>query len=150
MKLIFSLLVLFSSTAFAGLSEDFDRLKNKGRDLEPVGAICEEVAQLMFAEKYPEPSYKVVTGIEYSDEERTLGELDIIVFNNTTQNADVVAEVKCWKSAKGGLKKAIEQRKRFLTNVKSSKALKFKWLDDPKLKLAKTQFNKVLHFYSVA
>ncbi len=151
MKTVLSLaFLIFSNLAFAGLAEDYEQIKNHGRNLEPIGTICEEIAQLRFAEKYPAPDYKVVTGIEYSDNERTLGELDVVVFNSKTNIVDVVAEVKCWKNAKSGLDKAKDQRRRFLTNVKSSKALKFKWLDDPKLKLTKTQFNKVSQFYSVA
>lgn len=151
MNLFFSLAIfIFTGTVFAGLSDDFELLKNRGRDLEPTGAICEEVAQLRFTEKYPEPSYRVVTGIEYSDNDGTVGELDVVVFNTQTNIVDVVAEVKCWKNAKSGLDKAKEQRSRFLKNIKSSKALKFKWLDDPSLKLKKTQFNKVSEFYSIA
>jgi hypothetical protein len=151
MKLIVTgLTLLFSLNALSGLSEDFDKLKNSGHNLEPTGAICEDVAQLRFAEKYPEPQYKVVTGIEYSDRDGTLGELDLIVFNNQTQVAEVVAEVKCWKNAKSGLKKAKTQIARFVKNVKSTKALKFKWLSQPQLSLTKTQFNKVSSYLYIA
>jgi hypothetical protein len=151
MRLLNLILVFFSSlNVFAGLSDDFEAIKNLSRDLEPTGAICEEVAQLRFSEKYPQPQYRVVTGIEYSDRDGTLGELDLIVFNNETQTAEFVGEVKCWKNPKGGLKKAKEQRDRFLKNVASSKALKFKWLGDPSVKLTKTQFNKVKDFFYIA
>lgn len=141
---------IFSVTAFAGLGEDFEQIKDLGRNLEPIGAICEEIAQLCFAEKYPTPNYKVITGVEYADKDGTLGELDLVVINNETQVAEILGEVKCWKSPKSGLKKAKDQRQRFLTNVKSSKALEFKWLSDPKMKLTKTQFNKVKEFYFIA
>lgn len=151
MKFISVVLVsFFSLNAFSGMAEDFDRIKNLGRNLEPTGAICEEVAQLRFSEKYPEPEYRVVTGVEYSDRDGTLGELDVVVFNNQNNTAEVVAEVKCWSNPKSGLKKAKEQRQRFIINVQSPKALKFKWLNDPKLPLVKTQFNKVRQFYFVA
>jgi len=142
-------LLIFSKIVLAGYSEDFDKIKDLGRDLEPTGAICEEVARLRFVEMFPKPDFSVVTGIEYSDKDGTVGELDVVVFNNQSKIAQVIAEVKCWTNAKNGLKKAKEQRQRFLLNVKSSKALKFKWLDDPKLPLTKTQFNKVSDFYFV-
>lgn len=148
--ILFYLALSGSLTAFAGIQQDFDAIKNSGRSQEAVGSICEDVAQLRFAENYPEPQYRVVTGISYSDKARTLGELDVIVFNNSTHIAEIVAEVKCWRSAKSGLKKAKEQRQRFLTNVHSPKALKFSWLQDPSLHLTKTQFNKVQRFLSVA
>lgn len=141
---------LLTISSFAGLSEDYHALKNLGKNLEAVGSICEDVTQLRYIEQYPEPQFRVLTGIAYSDNERTLGELDLIVFDNQTHNAVLIGEVKCWKDPKGGLKKAKEQRKRFLDNVKSSKALTFKWLSDPKEKFSKTQFNKTSNFISVS
>jgi hypothetical protein len=149
-KLFFVYLALFANTAIAGLSEDFHALKNSGRSHEATGTICEEVTKLRYQEQYPEPEYRVLTGIAYNDNERTLGELDLIVFDNSTHTAILIGEVKCWKDPKGGLKKAMDQRKRFLDNVKSSKALTFKWIDDPKEKFTKTQFNKTNNFISIS
>jgi hypothetical protein len=74
----------------------------------------------------------------------------LIVFDKQTNNAILIGEVKCWRNAKSGLKKAREQRKRFLDNVRSSKALTFKWLSDPKEKFTKTQFNKTSNFISIS
>lgn len=137
--------------AYAGLAEDYEQIKDLGRDMEPTGAICEEVARLRFSEKYPEPEFTVVTGIQYSDKAgNTIGELDLIVFDNKTKIAKIIAEVKCWASAKSGMKKAKDQRKRFLTHVHSPKALTFRWLSDPSVKLTKTQFNKTNEFYFIA
>lgn len=147
---LFFLVSIFSLTTLAGLSDDFEKIKNSGRDLEPTGAICEEVAQLRFIEKYPAPKYQVITGIDYSDAKGSVGELDLIVFNTETGMADVIAEVKCWKSPKNGLEKAKDQRQRFLTNVRSSKPIKFKWLDDPTRVLTKAQFSQVSEFYFIA
>lgn len=151
MKLnLFILICSVSISSFAGLSDDYEKIKNSGRDLEPTGAICEEVAQLRFIEKYPAPKYQVITGVDYSDAKGSVGELDLIVFNTETNVADVVAEVKCWKSPKNGLEKAKDQRQRFLTHVRSSKLIKFKWLDDPTRVLTKEQFSKVSEFYFIA
>lgn len=148
--LLFIVVSISINFTYAGLPEDFEQIKNLGRDLEPTGAICEEVARLRFSEKYPQPKYTVVTGIQYSDKfGNTIGELDLVVFDNQTQVANVIAEVKCWKSPKSGLKKAKEQRKRFLDHVNSSKALSFEWMFDRKKKLTKTQFNKTKTFYFI-
>lgn len=149
-KIFVLILSLITLNAYAGLSEDYHQLKNTGRDFSIIGTICEQVAQLRFAERYQEPEYRVITGIAYSDQERTLGELDLIVFNNSNNQAEVIAEVKCWKDAKGGLKKAREQRQRFLTNVRSSKALTFRYLDNPSERFTKTQFNKTEQFISIS
>lgn len=145
MKLFAVIGVVFVSlSSFAGIPEDFEALKNTGRDFEPTGAICEEVARLRFAEKYPQPEYTVVTGIQYMDGKTgsTLGELDLVVFDNATQIAKIIGEVKCYTTPKSGMKKAKEQRQRFQKYVQSPKALSFKWLWDPSKKLTKTQFNK--------
>jgi len=150
MKLKSALLVLFyGAFAFAGLAEDFEKIKNNARDLEPTGAICEEIAQLRFSEMYPAPDYEVITGVQYDDETGTIGELDLIVLNKD-KVAEVIGEVKCWTNAKSGLKKAADQRKRFQRYVNSPKALKFKWLNDPSRKLTKTQFNKAQKFVFIA
>lgn len=139
---------LVSLSSLAGYQEDFDALKNTGRDFEPTGAICEEVARLRFAEKYPQPEYTVVVGIQYRDGKtgNTLGELDLVVFDNATQVAKIIAEVKCYTTPKSGMKKAKDQRQRFLKYVHSSKALSFVWLWDPSVKMTKTQFNKTNNF----
>lgn len=151
MKIYFTfLLLLISSLAHADFDADFQSLKNSGRNFEPTGAICEEVARLRLSEKYPEPHHTVVTGIQYDDETGTLGELDLVVFKNETKLAQIIAEVKCWRSAKSGFKKAKEQRKRFLDHVKSPKALVFKWTHDPTIELKKIQFKKPERFYFIA
>jgi hypothetical protein len=143
--------MFLSITAFAGLGEDYQSLKNLGRSLEMTGTICEQVTQLRYIEKYPEPQYRVLTGMAYSDKfNNVIGELDLIVFDNSTNTAILIGEVKCWSSPKSGIKKAQEQRKRFLDNVNSSKALVFKWLQDPKEKFTKTQFNKAKAFISIS
>ncbi|MNT70641.1 hypothetical protein D3C72_2090510 [compost metagenome] len=47
----------------------------------------------------------------------------MIVFNRTTNMAVTIAEVKCWKDLGAALTKALSQRKRFVTNIKSNKKL---------------------------
>ena len=145
------LLVLLSLKSFAGLTEDFNQLKYSGQNFEPDGTICEEIARLRFQEKYPQPEYSVITGVEYSDGKTgvTIGELDLVVLNNQNHEAVAIGEVKCWKSPKGGFKKAKEQRQRFQTNMASKKSLSFAWLDHASVKLSKTQFDEVEQFFFV-
>lgn len=148
---ILILLVLLSFECFAGLAEDFNQLKHTGQNFEPDGAVCEEIARLRFQEKYPTPDYTVLTGIEYSDKKTglTVGELDLVVFNNQTHEAILMGEVKCWKNPKGGLKKAKEQRQRFIHNISSNKSLTFTWLNDPKVKISKSQLDEIEQFLSI-
>lgn len=125
LKSVFVLLSFVSSVALAGLAEDFEALKSVPRDYTDAGSICEEVARLRVADEYPAPQYKVETGIAYGNEERTIGELDVIVFDLNTQKAVKLGEVKCWKDARAGLVKAKDQRARFLKNIRSNKPLQF-------------------------
>lgn len=90
----------------------FEQLKNSGEKYEIVGTICEQVARLDLQREYPAPRYVVETGISYGNASRTIGELDVIVFDSS-EKAVLVGEVKCWKSLSGGLKKAGAQRARF-------------------------------------
>jgi hypothetical protein len=149
-KLVFLFISFFTTHLLAGLAEDFHTLKNSGKDFHIVGSICEHVTQLRYIEEYPEPDYRVLTGIAYRDKDRTLGELDLIVFENKDSKAILIGEVKCWKDPDGGLKKAKDQRQRFLKNIKSNKALTFEWLDNPKEKFTKGQFNKTKNFISIS
>lgn len=120
--LILSLLVSLNIFA-ANWAEDFEALKGIPRSYQDSGAICEEIARLDVQKKYPAPQYKVEVGIAYGDNQRTIGELDVVVFDRN--QVILVGEVKCWKDLRGGLKKALDQRARFLKNLHSNKPLIF-------------------------
>lgn len=122
------IVLAFASQAFAGLGEDFAKLKNSGSDYTVVGMVCEEVAKLRFEEEFPASKYEVVTGIEYNDGNRTIGELDVVVFDRVTQRAVRVSEVKCWKDLSGALAKARNQRQRFINHLKSNLPIYFRSL----------------------
>lgn len=150
MKMFFVLITITTQTLFASLTEDFNQLKHSGVNFEPSGTICEEIARLRFAEKYPEPNFRVITGVTYSSEEKMLGELDLVVFDNATTDAKLIAEVKCGQNARMNYKKAQAQRKRFLDNIKLPQALKFVWLKNKAEPFKKTQFKKAKNFLSIA
>lgn len=121
---MFALIIISSNAAFASIEDDYLVLKDSGKNFEVTGTICEEVARLRMAEQFREPEYKVVTGIAYGDGSRTIGELDVIVFN-ADDKVVKVGEVKCWRNMASGLKKAKEQRARFLKAIKNNHGLKF-------------------------
>lgn len=150
MKIFVMLAALFVSlSAFAGWNEDFAELKKIPRDYNDAGSICEEVARLDMQRAYPAPQYKVEVGIAYADEERTIGELDIIIFDNNMNNVYKVAEVKCWKDVRGGLKKAREQRARFVNNVHSNKVLQFRSTSTGEY-YPPNKFQNITEFFSIA
>ena len=127
MKSFLILFVLvFSHGASATIQEDFEKLKDTARNYVDTGAICEEVARLQIAKDFPEPQFDVVTGIAYGGNDGVVGELDVIVFDNNTQKAIQISEVKCWKKLDNALMKAQSQRKRFLTALTNKKIKFFK------------------------
>ncbi|RYZ69296.1 MAG: hypothetical protein EOP05_15055 [Proteobacteria bacterium] len=115
--LLFTFAASVSHAAAFSLEEDYDTLKDSGQNFVVIGTICEEVARLEMAQEFQEPQYHVVTGIAYGNSKKTIGELDVIVFENKSQDVVKIAEVKCWKDQAGGLTKALDQRKRFLKNI---------------------------------
>jgi len=115
----FFFVFLMAVTAQAGdIRPLFQALHDSGEKYEIVGTVCEQVAKLMFEKTYPAPAHKVITGIAYGQRGgRTIGELDVVVFDTRTQKAMIVAEVKCWNKLDGARKKANEQRARFIATL---------------------------------
>lgn len=92
------------------LHEIFEQIKNVPISYDPEGAVCEQVARVELQKEFPIEQYDVVVGIDYALKNRVLGEMDMVVFDKRTNNVVLVSEVKCWKSFKDGLAKAMEQR----------------------------------------
>lgn len=146
---VFVLALLFVSSAFADWAQDFSELKEIPRSYEDAGSICEEVARLEMQREYPAPQYKVEVGIAYGDGTRTIGELDVVIFDTNLNKAIKVAEVKCWKDVPAGLQKAKEQRARFLKYNASGKSLYFHSTSTDQT-FPREQFGYVKEFFSIA
>lgn len=145
-RLSIAAVIFFSFTASAApLNELFEELRDSGMNYEVVGTICEQVARIELRQTYPETNYEIVTGIEYSDSNRTLGELDVVVFENSTKQAVLVAEVKCWKDLSAARQKALNQRERFIKSL--SKKIEL-WSQENVY--SKAQFKNVQQFVSIA
>ncbi len=149
--MIFLVTFVAALIARAGMIEDYEALKNMGRSLQDAGAICEEVSRLRFVENFPPPRYTVLVGVVYgANSDGVLGELDVVVFDNSTCSVPTVGEVKCWRNPADGLKKAQDQRTRFLTNIRSGRPLFFYLNSDRSMTFNKAQFQTVSQFVSVA
>ena len=124
-RLLVLALFLVPISAFANLDDEFAAVKDSGRDFTIVGTVCEEVARHQLQSDYPTKDFTVETGIAYGDNARTIGELDVIVFRNATHEVAEITEVKCWSNQGGAIKKARDQRQRFLTAIRDRKDLQF-------------------------
>lgn len=149
---LFFLSPLFLSANFAfadTLDFLFEDLRDSGENYQVDGAICEQVAKLDIQREYPQPHYKVVTGIAYSSQSHVIGELDLVVFNSHSGKAALISEVKCWKNLGGALKKVREQRRRFLSSLNSPAPLEFFSIKDHTL-YDRTQFESDAQFISIS
>lgn len=97
------------------IDEYFEELSYEDTNFEPDGAVCERVAVREVDVLYPKENFTIINSIQYDDKKTTIGELDLVIFDKSTGLVEAVAEVKCWRSFEGGLKKAKEQRMRFQT-----------------------------------
>jgi len=140
-------MILGNAARADSASEIFDQLKDSGEKYEIVGTICEQVARIDLEREYPAPRYVVETGISYGEGARTIGELDVIVFESGGK-AVLVAEVKCWKSLSGGLKKAKVQRARFRDTLKGGS--QFRLWDKSHPSHAPAAFKELKTFVTIA
>ncbi len=138
--------VFFSLAAPAAPIQDlFTQLRDSGLNYEVVGTVCEQVSRLELQKVYPVSQYEVVNGIEYGDATRTIGELDVVVFDKATKKAVLVGEVKCWKDLKSAIAKARDQRFRFQKSLAKDIAL-----HDYQTDYDKEQFSSVQKYVAIA
>lgn len=104
----------------ARIDEYFEILSYEQTDFSPDGAVCERVALREVESLYPAVNYNIVNSISYDQNKVTIGELDIVIFDKGTQKVEAIAEVKCWKSFSGALKKAKNQRMRFIAHLNNN------------------------------
>lgn len=139
--------LVFSVSVSAGSVEEYFNILSKTKvDFDPDGAVCEQVALLEIEPTYPKSQFSIVNSIEYNEFKTTIGELDLVVFSKDTGQVKAIAEVKCWKSFKGGLKKAKEQRIRFQKHLSRNIVLTGK---DGK-KYSKEAFKQVERFLTIS
>lgn len=116
---LFAVIFALALPVFAtSIDDTFEQLRDSGEKYQIVGTVCEQVARLEMQIQYPAPQYDVLTGIAYRAGDKTIGELDVIVFESATQKAILVGEVKCWNNLDSALNKAHEQRARFMKTIK--------------------------------
>jgi len=148
MKFFLGLLSLIPCLALADpVSELVEKLKGTAERYEIVGTICEQAARIELERDFQPPRYKIETGISYGNDNRTIGELDVVVFDSDSKVA-MVAEVKCWKNLSRALQKARSQRKRFQETISSGAKVRF-W-DKDNDRHTYSQFTAIQYFDSIS
>lgn len=148
MKLVYLFLIgSIPLTAHAdGVSDLVERLKGTDDKYEIVGTICEQAARIELEREFQPPRYAIETGISYGNESRTIGELDVVVFDSDRRVA-MVAEVKCWKDLGRALQKARSQRRRFRDTLASGAKVKF-WHEKDQHRYS--EFTGIQYFDSIS
>jgi hypothetical protein len=143
----FSNLTLAKSTTHSKRVEDyFEILRHDNTNFEPDGAVCERVAVREIEPMYPAEHFEIINSIQYDDQKSTIGELDIVVINKFSGMVEAVAEVKCWKSFQGGLKKAKNQRMRFQNYLNRNIVL----TDSDGKKYPKAIFENIQKYFTIS
>jgi len=152
---VIAILSLISSFDFAvskviitnpKIDEYFEELSYEDTNFEPDGAVCERVAVREVDVLYPKENYTIINSIQYDDKKSTIGELDLVIFDKSTGLVEAVAEVKCWKSFEGGLKKAKEQRMRFQTYLNRGITI----TDSNDKRYSKDVFKQIKCFFTIS
>lgn len=128
------------------IDEYYEELSYQKVDFDPVGTVCERVAVKEVETLYPKENFDIVNGISYDENKTTVGELDVVVLDKSTNMVEAVAEVKCWRSFKGALKKARDQRMRFLTHLNQNIVI----YDKDGKKYSKKQFSQIKKYFSIS
>lgn len=128
------------------IDEYFEELSYEDTNFEPDGAVCERVAVREVDVLYPKENFTIINSIQYDDKKTTIGELDLVIFDKSTGLVEAVAEVKCWRSFEGGLKKAKEQRMRFQTYLNRGITI----TDGNDKRYSKDVFKQVKRYFTIS
>lgn len=149
-ELFFLIVVFFSFSSYAADIEPiFNALKQSAVNYEPDGAVCEQVARLKLQVDYPPADFLISGGVEYSTGDETLGELDVVVIEKSSNKVVMIAEVKCWKNLQQAMDKLKAQRDRFTWNLtKFPQQIHFTSYDG--LQFQVDQFKGISNFRSIS
>lgn len=137
----------FTTAAAAGngndVDEAFDRLRTIPARFGILGTVCEYLAKDRIAQRFPASRFEVRVGIVYSEEGgRTLGELDVVVFRTSDDEAVWVGEVKCRRDFPDALRHAHEQLHRFQNHVRRGTPMTLAWTRDRSVTFERSQFDE--------
>lgn len=107
-----------------------DILENHDRNYHAIGTILEVLLLKKFRNEYPD-HYKVTDGIAYYNHQgRTLGELDIVVYNTRTDKVELIGQAKL-SGDRSSLGDAEEQLRRFQNHLRNDEVGNIRDLRNP-------------------
>lgn len=146
LQLIPSLISAKEATSNPRIDEYFLELSREKVDFGPSGMVCERVAVREVESLYPSANFNIINSIRYDRSNKTIGELDVVIFDKSTGQVEAIAEVKCWTSFSGALKKAKNQRMRFLTHLNNNIDI----FDKDGKKYSKNLFKNIQKYFAIS
>ncbi len=115
-------------------------------DYSTKGIVAEEVARITVYQLFPIEEYEIRRGLQYFDSEGlTAGELDIVVFERSSGKVVMVGEVKSG-SSEAGIRKALQQKERFLEYMKKGLIAKITLQTNPDITFDLSRFAEFKDF----
>lgn len=103
----------FSPSAFADEASDYAKLSHIPAKYVVFGTICEYLTKIRLEDQYSASTYDIEVGIEYRQNGRVVGEIDVVVFRKADKEAVLVGQVKCRQNMSSARGQANEQNQRF-------------------------------------
>jgi len=125
------------------LGRYYEMIKDLPYDYGQVGSIVEALAHSQLEVLYPAPHYEVIGDLDYQEGVRTVGELDLVVFDRESGRAVLVAEAKLTDNFKWARRSARKQIHRFQSYLHEGKITRFIHTADPKRTVTTNQFTDV-------
>lgn len=109
-----------------------------------IGSVMEALGYAQLQEKYPAPDYEIISSIFYHDDMgRSLGELDLVVWDKKADKALEVYEVKVSNNLPSALRTAVNQLNKFKISVRDDLIARFTWEGDRTRHFRSPQFADV-------
>lgn len=106
-------------------------LRDFDRNYHPIGTVLEVLALKKLRNEYPD-HYKISDSVAYYNESgRTLGEMDLVVYNQRTEEVEKIVEVKLTDDYDRARKKARRQLNRIKRKLRQGKVADFRDMTNP-------------------
>lgn len=118
--IVSAMTLCLSAPAFAGEAHqatDYSELSSIPAKYEVIGTICEYLTAIRLRDQYPANNFNIEVGIEYRAGGRVVGEIDVVVFRKSDNEAVLVGQVKCRKNLGSAAHQASEQNERFFNTM---------------------------------
>lgn len=132
----------YAESKYSTIDEYFHALKTVPINLSSHGPICEQMARLQMEQIYNNSEYELKVGIVYLNDTRVVGELDLVIFRKSDDEAIAIAEVKCQRRLSSALSHAKSQLQRFTHSIARDEVKEMHLIDEEDEQFFPTSFDE--------